>query len=245
MKEKKNKILIINIILIIIIIILLIIYNINIKQLNSKINNYKRREENYKKTELNRLNYNEKLEKNENIVLFGDSITEIYPVDEIFSSYQIIKSGTSGYTTDDLLNKIEEMLYKYNPTKVMLLIGTNDIANDISLEKQKDTVNNIKKICTEIRKNRPNAKIYIESIYPVNRNMKKDMVAERTNEVIQNMNNNIKDYCDREKLTYINMYDELTDKSGNFDENYTYDGLHPSTLGYAKISRVLTQYIYE
>lgn len=245
MKEKKNKILIINIILIIIIIILLIIYNINIKQLNSKINNYKRREENYKKTELNRLNYNEKLEKNENIVLFGDSITEIYPVDEIFSSYQIIKSGTSGYTTDDLLNKIEEMLYKYNPTKVMLLIGTNDIANDISLEKQKDTVNNIKKICTEIRKNRPNTKIYIESIYPVNRNMKKDMVAERTNEVIQNMNNNIKDYCDREKLTYINMYDELTDKSGNFDENYTYDGLHPSTLGYAKISRVLTQYIYE
>ena len=245
MKEKKNKILIINIILIIIIIILLIIYNINIKQLNSKINNYKRREENYKKTELNRLNYNEKLEKNENIVLFGDSITEIYPVDEIFSSYQIIKSGTSGYTTDDLLNKIEEMLYKYNPTKVMLLIGTNDIANDISLEKQKDTVKKKKKICTEIRKNRPNTKIYIESIYPVNRNMKKDMVAERTNEVIQNMNNNIKDYCEREKLTYINMYDELTDKNGNFDENYTYDGLHPSTLGYAKISRVLTQYIYE
>ena len=75
--------------------------------------------------------------------------------------------------------------------------------------------------------------------------MKKDMVAERTNEVIQNMNNNIKDYCEREKLTYINMYDELTDKNGNFDENYTYDGLHPSTLGYAKISRVLTQYIYE
>ena len=110
MKEKKNKILIINIILIIIIIILLIIYNINIKQLNSKINNYKRREENYKKTELNRLNYNEKLEKNENIVLFGDSITEIYPVDEIFSSYQIIKSGTSGYTTDDLLNILEQMI---------------------------------------------------------------------------------------------------------------------------------------
>ena len=40
------------------------------------------------------------------------------------------------------------------------------------------------------------------------------------------------------------MYDELTDDDGNFDKKYTYDGLHPNTLGYAKITRILTPYIY-
>ena len=186
-----------------------------------------------------------KLEKNENIVFFGDSITEIYPLEDIYDNYQIINSGISGYKTTDLLEKMDKMLYQYNPTKVILLIGTNDIMKDASEEKQEETVNNIKKIVNEIKKNRPMAKLYVESLYPVNRNMKKDMVAERTNEAIQNINKNIKSFCNKEKISYINMYDELTDSDGNFDEKYTYDGLHPSTLGFAKITKVLMPYIYE
>ena len=71
------------------------------------------------------------------------------------------------------------------------------------------------------------------------------MVAERNNEVIQKINSNIEEYCKKEKITYINMYDELTDADGNFAEKYTYDGLHPSTLGFAKITKVLMPYIYE
>ena len=186
-----------------------------------------------------------KLDENENIVFFGDSITEIYPLEEIYGKYQIVNSGVSGYETQTLLDNMESMLYQYNPTKVILLIGTNDIAHDISDEVQKETFDNIKKICNEIKQNRPNAKIYVESVYPVNREMKNNMAGDRTNEVIKKINNNIKNFCKKSDITYINMYDELTDKNGNFDEKYTYDGLHRSTLGYAKITKVLTSYVYE
>lgn len=186
----------------------------------------------------------EKLNKADNVILFGDSITEIYPVDEIFSDYRILKSGTSGYTTTDLLKRMDEMLYIYNPTKVFLLIGTNDIMNDISDEKQQETINHIEEIIEKIKKNRPEAKIYVESIYPVNRSMKKEMVAKRENEVIQKINKEIKKYCEKHDVTYINMYDELLDSDGNFNKEYTYDGLHPNTMGYARISRVLYPYIY-
>ena len=185
------------------------------------------------------------LEKNENIVLFGDSITQFYPVDDIYDNYQIIGSGVSGYTTVDLLDRMVEMLYQYNPTKVFLLIGTNDIMLDTSEEKLEDTVDNIKKISEDIKKYRPNAKLYIESIYPVNKSLNKEMVNQRTNEAIKSMNKKIDEYCKKEKISYINIYDELTDKDGNFDKKYTNDGLHPNDLGYAKITKLLLPYIYE
>lgn len=185
------------------------------------------------------------LEKNENIVLFGDSITQFYPVDDIYDNYQIIGSGVSGYTTVDLLDRMVEMLYQYNPTKVFLLIGTNDIMLDTSEEKLEDTVDNIKKISEDIKKYRPNAKLYIESIYPVNKSLNKEMVNQRTNEAIKSMNKKIEEYCKKEKISYINIYDELTDEDGNFDKKYTNDGLHPNDLGYAKITKLLLPYIYE
>lgn len=187
----------------------------------------------------------EELKKKENIVFLGDSITEIYPINKIYGDLPIIKSGVSGYKTEDILKRMDSMVYRYNPTKVILLIGTNDISKDISEENLNKTQKNIEKIINGIKKNRKNAKIYIESIYPVNRNMKIEMVSERTNEAIKQLNKKIKKYCKEDNITYINMYDELLDSDGNFDSELTYDGLHPSSLGYAKITRILLPYIYE
>lgn len=244
--RRNKKIIIVIISLIAIIISLAILLGVQVVKAKKIEENIKKVKEqsSIKTTETNQP-FKMKLEKNENIVFFGDSITEIYPLEDIYDNYQIINSGISGYKTTDLLEKMDKMLYQYNPTKVILLIGTNDIMKDASEEKQEETVNNIKKIVNEIKKNRPMAKLYVESLYPVNRNMKKDMVAERTNEAIQNINKNIEIFCNKKKISYINMYDELTDSDGNFDEKYTYDGLHPSTLGFAKITKVLMPYIYE
>ena len=186
-----------------------------------------------------------KFNQNENIVLLGDSITEIYPINDIYDDMPIVKSGVSGYKTNDILKHIDSMLYQYNPTKVILLIGTNDIMNDIGDDMINETISNIEKISQKIKKNRRNTKIYIESIYPVNRNMKKEMVADRTNEAIQKINDEIEKYCRKNNIIYIDMYDKLIDNNGNFDEKYTYDGLHPNTLGYAKITNVLLPYIYD
>lgn len=190
-------------------------------------------------------NKKDNLTKNENVIFLGDSITEFYKIDEIYDNYQIIGSGKSGYTTEDILDRMTEMLYQYNPTKVFLLIGTNDIMTDTSDEKLEETVDNIEKISEDIKKNRPNAKIYIESIYPVNKSLNSGMVNKRTNDAIKSMNKEIEDYCKKEKISYINMYDELTNDDGDFDEKYSDDGLHPSDVGYAKITRILLPYIYE
>ena len=104
----------------------------------------------------------------ENIVFLGDSITEYYDLETYYSDYNIVNSGISGNTTDDIINDMKKRVYQYNPSKVFLLIGTNDLNKG----KTKDEiVENIEKIITEIKENRKNSIIYLESIYPVNKEM--------------------------------------------------------------------------
>ena len=185
------------------------------------------------------------INKYENIVFLGDSITEFYPIDEIYGDLPIIKSGIAGYRTDDLLSKLEDMVYRYNPTSVYLLIGTNDLLWDKE-EDTKKAISNIKKIVENIKSNRKKTKIYIESIYPVNVDLDttRNMVGYRENETIIEVNKEIEKYCRENNYIYINMYDELIDEDGNLNKKYTNDGLHPNSLGYAKITRVLLPYIY-
>ncbi len=181
--------------------------------------------------------------KYENIVFLGDSITDWYPFEEMYASdIPIVNSGIAGYETTDILSRMDKMVYQYNPTKVFILIGTNDLKYEDDSEE--DVIKNIKKIITEIKKNRPNTEIYLQSILPVNRELKYHAAEERYNDEILEVNAAMKKYCEANEVTYINTYDEFIDENGNFDKNYTNDGLHPSNKGYIKMTSILLRYIY-
>lgn len=184
------------------------------------------------------------IKKYENIIFLGDSITDWYPIEEIYGDLPIINSGVAGYETTDILLNLDKMVYRYNPTKVFILIGTNDLKYDDDKENEIKIVKNIEKIIKNIRLNRSNAKIYVQSIYPVNKEIKNNATEDRNNEEIQFVNNRIKKYCLKNNITYIDIYKELVDEKGNFSESYTRDGLHPTDLGYAKITMELLKYIY-
>lgn len=183
--------------------------------------------------------------KKENIVFLGDSITDWCPFEELYEDYiPIVNSGKAGYKTQDILSELEELVYQYNPSKVIILIGTNDIAGGVS---ENEIISNIEKIVTNIQKKRKHAHIYIQSIYPVNNTnvekINKKTVGKRENSDIKKINKKIKKICNEKKATYINMYKELVDKDGNLFIDYTSDGLHISKLGYLKIARKMLPYL--
>ena len=184
----------------------------------------------------------EEIKKNENILFLGDSITDWYPIDEVFNDLPIVRSGIAGYKTTDILDRMDEMVYRYNPTKVFLLIGTNDL--NVEGMDRDDVVNKIEKIFTNIKKNRKNAKLYYQSIYPVNDEANNSSAQNRSNEDIKYVNAELKKFCEENDITYINMYDTLVNSDGKFSLSYTKDGLHPNDLGYARISAELLRYIY-
>lgn len=184
----------------------------------------------------------------ENIVFFGDSITYFYPLADVYGeNAPIVNSGIPGYKSQDLVNEIEELLYQYNPTKVFLLIGINNIAKSTSDETLEQVTSDIETIVKETKKNRKNAKIYVESIYPVNKNLRtpKAPYPEDIDEKIVEINKDIEAICKKYKATYVNIHDSLINDEGMLREEFTEDGLHVNGIGYARITKELIPYVYE
>ncbi len=224
--------------------IYLVINNTNNKYqmqlLKDKIEEQKKEKGNKKSQEIDIRH----LIKNENIVFLGDSITNIYPLEDVFENMPIINSGISGYKTHDILDRMDNMVYKYNPTKVFLLIGINDyILEDMNNPRQ-EISEKIIEILKKIKENRPKAKLYLESIYPIDKELGK-WEKDVNNEDIIEINKIIKEYAIKNGIIYIDLYNELTNDKGDFDNRYTDDGLHPNLKGYVKITSILMPYILQ
>lgn len=187
---------------------------------------------------LERYTYNK-----ESIVFLGDSITSRYDLDKYFPNYNVYNSGIAGNMTKDILENMENRVFAYNPTKSFILIGTNDLVYS-GLDND-GIKNNIEEIINKIYEKNSNTKIYLESIYPVNNSINKEIVETRTNDNIKDLNNKIEKICNNNKCTYINMYDNLTDKNGNMKRIYTVDGLHLNKIGYKVITNKLIKYLDE
>ena len=188
--------------------------------------------------------YEVKFDANDNFLFLGDSITELYPLEEYYDNLPVVNSGISGNKTTDILNDMKTRVYQYNPTKVFLLIGTNDL-NSTDEDIVDVTFDNIKKIINEIKENRSDATIYVESVYPVNSVIENNVVTNRTNKKVKELNKKLSNYCDEEICEYINLYDDLIDEEGNLKTEYTEDGLHLNSLGYVVITRELLPYLNE
>ena len=172
----------------------------------------------------------------ENILFLGDSITEMYDIDKYFPDYYHVQSGQGGNKTADILDHMDERVYRYNPSKVFLLLGINNFTwnNDSS----DCVVSDIEEICDKIHDRNPYTEIYIESIYPY--------AAENYDEITEKVvaaNKELKKYANDKGFTYIDMYSVLKDENGYFNWAYTDDGLHPNENGYKVITEKLIKYM--
>lgn len=174
-------------------------------------------------------------------VFIGDSITEYFMLDEFFLDKTVINRGIYGDTTTGVLNRLNESVYSINPYKVFILIGTND------LDKTTDTPQvigeRIKSIVNKIKLKCPNTKIYIQSIYPVNKTTKNSTIGKRNNESIIQINKILSNISNGQDIIYIDVYSKLIDKNGNLSLNYTIEGLHLTPKGYKKVYDILNPYV--
>ena len=181
----------------------------------------------------------------ENIVFFGDSITSGYKIEEFYPKNNVINSGTGGDTTENLLERMEDV-YKYNPSKVFILIGINDLNRGKSID---EILDNIQRIVNNIKTNRKCTNIYIESVYPINRNVFEDkdysFNNDISNDTIKELNDRLSNLCKENSIQYIDVYNNLIDSEGNLKEDYTKEGLHLTDLGYFKVTSSLSKYIDE
>ena len=191
--------------------------------------------------------YNININPDEKIVFVGDSLTDLYPINDFFENINIINNGVCGFTTTDILDNMKEHIYDEKPTKVFINIGINDMSD--TNKTKEEIFNNIKKIIKEIKKNSPKTKIYILSIYPMNTSndpkIKRSSVEARSMEEINYINKQIKEKYENSDVTYIDAYTKLLDNKKMLKLSYTVDGIHLTNSGYTKLSEILLPYIAE
>src|SRR5690348_4269946 len=101
--------------------------------------------------------------KPSDIVFVGNSLTDRFPLREMFPNIPVRNKGISGNTSQDILNRIDSIA-DAKPRKIFLDVGINDILRNQSV----DTLFiNYKRIVETIKSKSPDTKIYIQSLLPV------------------------------------------------------------------------------
>ena len=181
-----------------------------------------------------------KKSKSNKTVLFGDSIFELYDVQRFIATDTVYNCGIGGATTDELLWFVDEAVIKYQPSKVILHVGTNDLGNTVMNSPRKIAMN-INILIQVIHRNLPKCQIYVFSPLPCLKQQDYDHTnGIRCNHFIKEIMYFLKEYM--EFGTLINIYDNFMNENEANKELYQ-DGLHPNDEGYKIITKSIIKII--
>jgi lysophospholipase L1-like esterase len=176
------------------------------------------------------------------LVFLGDSITDWKRLEKYYPDIAAINRGIAGDTAETLYARIGNTV-ALAPRKVILLIGTNDLA----VRAAPDTVvRRIERIIDTLL-TVEGIEIILQSIYPVNHDAKRlfsyGMASTRTNENIDYVNGHLQALAQQKGIIFADVARHLKDGQGRLKREYTTDGLHLSVEGYRTVSQYLTTFI--
>lgn len=171
------------------------------------------------------------------VILFvGSSTIENWKsLEKDFPQKTVLNRGVSGTKTIDLINYKDRLIAPYRPKQIFVYEGDNDIGYKWSPE---EILDQIKKLFSILRKEKPDAEIIFISIKPSVRRMKDKDRIEKTNALI-------KEFAGQQSNTsYADVYNAMLTANGDlFPEHYREDGLHLTAEGYAVWKKVISQFI--
>lgn len=145
-------------------------------------------------------------------VFMGDSLTEPLSFYNILDEDSVI--GIKG--RDVIKAKKEDLgtLNSLNPKKIVMMYGMNDL---LLFSNSKDFIKNYENLINEIKKEVPNAEIYVNSIFPVS---SKAIAKQKEFSKVNDFNNALKEMCNTTGVKFI-------DTTSMVKENmYEPDGIH-------------------
>src|SRR6202051_1523026 len=168
------------------------------------------------------------------VVFFGDSITDIWHLDEYFPGKPYTNRGIGGQTTPQMLVRFRQDVIDLHPKVVVILAGTNDIAGNTGPMRIEDIEADLASLADLAHAN--NIKLIYSSVLPVHNytERSKDFFAQRSPEKILLMNNWLRSYCAvaSHGCTYLDYFSAMVDDKGLMKKDLADDGLHPNAAGY-------------
>ncbi|MDD2980763.1 MAG: GDSL-type esterase/lipase family protein [Hespellia sp.] len=181
------------------------------------------------------------------IVFVGDSLIENFPIDELYQGDKTIYNrGIAGSSTYDVLARLKEIVIPLEPSKVFLLVGTNDFMPHIIGNDEGSISHRVIEICDKIVSDVPCCKIHVISLFPINESedskIYKDWQIGKTNDKVQAVNSNLCELSARRGYQFINVYPYLVNQDGQLDINLTLDGTHVNIPAYEMILEQIAKY---
>ena len=170
---------------------------------------------------------------NENrVVFFGDSITDLWKLEEYFPGKPYINRGIGGQTTPQMLVRFRQDVIDLQPKVVVILAGTNDIAGNTGPTRLEDIEANYASFAELARTHA--IRIVFSSVLPVHNYTPKsqDFFAQRSPEKILELNRWLKAYCGANGYIYVDYFSAMADDKGLLKRDLADDGLHPNVAGY-------------
>lgn len=167
------------------------------------------------------------------IVFIGDSITDLYVLDDYYNDLPlaVYNRGIGGDTTEGVLKRLKVSLFDIKPSKVVLMIGTNDVngkrPNDEILYTYRQIVN-------KIRIELPDADLYCMSIIPQGKALEDytSVDVDLSTEKILELNPEIKKIAEEKGATYIDLFSHVADENNLLIERYSDDAIHLNAAGF-------------
>jgi len=166
------------------------------------------------------------------VVFFGDSITDLWKLDQYFPGKPYINRGISGQTTPQLLVRFRPDVIDLHPKVVVILAGTNDIAGNTGPMRLEDIEGNYASIAELARAH--DVEVIYSSVLPVHEYTEQagDMLTQRPLEKILSLNRWLKEYCTAHGCIYLDYFSAMVNKNGMLRKELADDGLHPNLAGY-------------
>ena len=159
------------------------------------------------------------------VVFLGDSITAGGAWHEWFPDVPVVNRGIDGDTTDGVLNRLDSVISE--PSKVFLLIGTNDLTFRRPIEQ---VFANQRSIIGGILTRAPRASLLVQSVMPRTREFRARL---------DQLNARYSALVDEFGATYVDLWPALSTPEGEMDPAFSLDRLHLNEAGYRAWTTVL------
>lgn len=164
------------------------------------------------------------------ILFFGDSEIARWPMAESFGELPIYNRGLNGNEVRDAMERYDEALRTTHPRLVIVEIGTNDLGHGRNLD---ETMGYIERILFKA----PRAVVC--ALLPA----RGQYLSNHPIAQIRLWNARLKQLADKYGAQFVDFTPRLADEVGQFRDELTVDGLHPSAAGYAVMTRVIYPYL--
>lgn len=176
-----------------------------------------------------------------NVVFMGNSITDFWAKrrQDFFKKYNIAGRGISGQTSSQMLVRFRRDVLDLKPKAVVILSGTNDIAQNNGYIALENVLGNIVSMCELAKCN---------GVQPVIASVLPCAIFSWSPELmpaddIKALNEMLQEYAAKENIPYVDYYTALTDERGGLPEKWSDDGCHPNNAAYEIMETIVLKTI--